>query len=42
VAGKILAEIAMINSLFSIFVCLFVFVFRDRISLCSPGCPETM
>jgi hypothetical protein len=26
--------------LFCLFVCLF-FVFRDRISLCSPGCPET-
>jgi hypothetical protein len=27
----------------SLFVCLFVcsFVFRDRVSLCSPGCPET-
>jgi hypothetical protein len=23
------------------FVCLFVFVFRDRVSLCSPGCPGT-
>jgi hypothetical protein len=25
-----------------LFVCLFVFmVFRDRVSLCSPGCPGT-
>jgi hypothetical protein len=23
------------------FVCLFVLVFRDRVSLCSPGCPGT-
>jgi hypothetical protein len=23
------------------FVCLFCFVFRDRVSLCSPGCPGT-
>jgi hypothetical protein len=23
------------------FVCLFVFVFRDRVSLYSPGCPAT-
>jgi hypothetical protein len=23
------------------FVCLFVFVFQDRVSLCSPGCPGT-
>jgi hypothetical protein len=22
-------------------VCLFVLVFRDRVSLCSPGCPGT-
>jgi hypothetical protein len=22
-------------------VCLFVFVFQDRVSLCSPGCPGT-
>jgi hypothetical protein len=22
-------------------VCLFCFVFRDRVSLCSPGCPGT-
>jgi hypothetical protein len=21
--------------------CLFLFVFRDRVSLCSPGCPGT-
>ena len=29
--------------LFYLFVCLFVclFVFRDRVSLCSPGCPGT-
>jgi hypothetical protein len=26
--------------LFVLFVCLFVF-FRDRVSLCSPGCPGT-
>jgi hypothetical protein len=26
---------------FYFFVCLFVFVFRDRVSLYSPGCPET-
>jgi hypothetical protein len=25
----------------SFFVCLFVFVFRDRVSLYSPGCPGT-
>jgi hypothetical protein len=24
-----------------LFVCLFCFVFRDRVSLCSPGCPGT-
>jgi hypothetical protein len=24
-----------------LFVCLFVFVFQDRVSLCSPGCPGT-
>jgi hypothetical protein len=24
-----------------LFVCLFVFVFRDRVSPCSPGCPGT-
>jgi hypothetical protein len=24
-----------------LFVCLFVLVFRDRVSLCSPGCPGT-
>jgi hypothetical protein len=23
------------------FVCLFVLVFQDRVSLCSPGCPGT-
>jgi hypothetical protein len=23
------------------FFCCFVFVFRDRVSLCSPGCPGT-
>jgi hypothetical protein len=22
-------------------ICLFVFVFRNRVSLCSPGCPGT-
>jgi hypothetical protein len=27
---------------FVLFVCLFVcFVFQDRVSLCSPGCPGT-
>ena len=25
----------------SLFVCLFVCLFRDRVSLCSPGCPGT-
>jgi hypothetical protein len=25
----------------TIFVCLFFFVFRDRVSLYSPGCPGT-
>ena len=24
----------------SVFFILFCFVFRDRVSLCSPGCPE--
>jgi hypothetical protein len=24
-----------------LFVCLFLFVFGDRVSLCSPGCPGT-
>jgi hypothetical protein len=27
--------------LFVLFVCLSVLVFRDRVSLCSPGCPGT-
>jgi hypothetical protein len=27
--------------LFCLFVCLFVLVFRDRVSLYSPGCPGT-
>jgi hypothetical protein len=27
--------------LFLLFVCLFVFVFQDRVSLCIPGCPGT-
>jgi hypothetical protein len=27
--------------LYSLFVCLFVCLFRDRVSLCSPGCPGT-
>jgi hypothetical protein len=26
-------------TLLFLFVCLFCFVFRDRVSLCSPGCP---
>jgi hypothetical protein len=40
--------IFLLNTFFGFFVCLFwfclggfVFVFRDRISLCSPGCPGT-
>jgi hypothetical protein len=24
-----------------LFIYLFILVFRDRVSLCSPGCPET-
>jgi hypothetical protein len=28
-------------NLFSLFVCLFVCLFLDRVSLCSPGCPGT-
>ena len=30
-------------NVFCLFVCfvLFCFVFRDRVSLCSPGCPGT-
>jgi hypothetical protein len=29
------------GSICFLFACLFVFVFQDRVSLCSPGCPET-
>jgi hypothetical protein len=29
----------MLRNLMTLFICLFVF--RDRVSLCSPGCPGT-
>jgi hypothetical protein len=35
-------EMVSYSFLFLFFVCLFVcFVFEDRVSLCSPGCPGT-
>jgi hypothetical protein len=30
---------SFVNTIFVLFVCLFCF--RDRVSLCSPGCPGT-
>jgi hypothetical protein len=38
---QLLSEEAITLAAFCLFVCLFVFVFRDRVSLYSPGCPGT-
>ena len=34
-------QLRMLHCFVYIYICIILFVFQDRISPCSPGCPET-
>ena len=36
-----MCSIPTANERLTLFICLFSLVFRDKVSLCSPGCPKT-
>ena len=36
-----MCSIPTANERLTLFICLFSLVFRDKVSLCSPGCPRT-